>query len=46
LNLETAKELMNDIEAAEYLGGEPRTLRLWQASRGLPYFRIIAMVVR
>lgn len=39
-------ELLTDIQAAAFLAVEPRTLRLWRATRGLPYIRITSKVIR
>jgi excisionase family DNA binding protein len=41
-----AAELLTDTQAAELLSVEPRTLRLWRHSRGLPHLRITSKVIR
>jgi excisionase family DNA binding protein len=41
----TARDLMTDIEAAQFFGVEPRTLRLWR-TRGLPFVRLTRKVIR
>jgi len=41
-----ASELLTDREAAALLAIEPRTLRLWRATRGLPHLRITSKIVR
>lgn len=42
-----ASELLTDPQAAAYIGGiEPRTLRLWRNTRGLPFLRITPRVIR
>jgi hypothetical protein len=38
--------LLNDTQAAAFFGVEPRTLRLWRVTRGLPYIRLTSKVVR
>lgn len=43
----TAGGLMNDAEAAQYLGGiEKRTLREWRRTRALPHIKLTAKHVR
>lgn len=42
----TPPDLLNDPQAAAYLSVEPRTLRLWRQTRGLPHLKITAKVVR
>jgi len=39
-------ELMTDEQAAQVLSVEPRTLRLWRQTRGLPHIRITSKVIR
>jgi excisionase family DNA binding protein len=39
-------ELLTDRQAAEILAVEPRTLRLWRHTRGLPHIRITSKVIR
>ena len=41
-----AAELLTDAQAAEILTVEPRTLRLWRNTRGLPHLRITSRVIR
>lgn len=38
-------KLLNEREAAEYFGVEPRTIRLWR-NKGLPFIRLTSKVVR
>ena len=38
--------LWTDKEVCEFLSCEPRTLRLWRRSRGLPFLRITSKVLR
>ena len=37
---------MDDAEAAEYLKVEPRTLRVWRKSRGLPHLKLTSKCIR
>jgi predicted DNA-binding transcriptional regulator AlpA len=39
-------ELMTDQQTAEILAVEPRTLRLWRNTRGLPHIKITSKVIR
>ena len=39
-------ELLNDEQAAAFLGIESRTLRLWRQTRGLPFLKLTAKVIR
>ena len=39
-------ELLTDQQAAAILAVEPRTLRLWRQSRGLPHLRLTSKVIR
>lgn len=39
-------ELLTDLQAASLLSVEPRTLRLWRNTRGLPFLRITTKVIR
>ena len=41
-----AGELLTDSQAAALLSVEPRTLRLWRQSRGLPHLRLTSKVIR
>ena len=41
-----AGELLTDAQAAAILSVEPRTLRLWRHTRGLPHIRITSKVIR
>lgn len=41
-----ASELWTDEVCAEYLSVEPRTLRLWRNTRGLPFYRITSKIIR
>ena len=42
----TAAELLTDTQAAALLSVEPRTLRLWRHTRGLPHIRLTSKVIR
>lgn len=42
----TDKQLLDERAAADLLGIEPRTLRLWRKQRGLPHYQITRKVVR
>lgn len=39
-------DLLTDAQAAELLAVEPRTLRLWRATRGLPHIRLTSKIIR
>jgi excisionase family DNA binding protein len=39
-------DLLTDAQAAALLSVEPRTLRLWRATRGLPHIRLTSKVIR
>jgi len=39
-------DLMTDEQTAAILAVEPRTLRLWRNTRGLPFIRISSKVIR
>jgi len=39
-------ELLTDQQAADILAVEPRTLRLWRNTRGLPHIKISSKVIR
>jgi predicted site-specific integrase-resolvase len=41
-----AEKLLDDAAAAEILGVQPRTLRLWRNTRRLPFLKISSRVVR
>ena len=41
-----AGELLTDAQAAALLSVEPRTLRLWRHTRGLPHIRVTSKVIR
>ena len=41
-----AADLLTDAQAAELFSVEPRTLRLWRHTRGLPHIRITSKVIR
>jgi excisionase family DNA binding protein len=41
-----AGDLLTDTEAAALLSVEPRTLRLWRHTRGLPHIRLTSKVIR
>jgi hypothetical protein len=41
----TPAGLWNEREAAAYLKQQPRTLRLWRHTRGLPHLKITSKVV-
>lgn len=43
---EISGAILNDPEAAQFLGVTPRTLRLWRRKRGLPHHKITAKVIR
>jgi hypothetical protein len=40
-----ASEYISETAAAEYLKIEPRTLRLWRQTRGIPHFKPTSKVV-
>ena len=42
----TGADLLTEAEAALILSVEPRTLRLWRNTRGLPHLKITNKVVR
>ena len=42
----TTLDLLDETKAAELLGVEPRTLRLWRNTRGLPHFKPTGKIVR
>ena len=39
-------EFIDEIAAASFLKVTPRTVRLWRRTRGLPFFKLSAKVVR
>ena len=39
-------EILTDETTAALLGVEPRTIREWRATRGLPFIRITPKVIR
>ena len=39
-------QLLTEKEAANLLSVEPRTLRLWRTTRGLPHLKITGKVIR
>ena len=39
-------EVLDDKQVAALLNTNPRTLRLWRATRGLPFIRITSKVIR
>jgi excisionase family DNA binding protein len=41
-----APDLLTDPQAAALLGVEPRTLRLWRHTRGLPHIKLTSKVIR
>ncbi len=41
-----AADILTEPEAAELLSVEPRTLRLWRHTRGLPHYKLTAKVIR
>jgi len=41
-----AVKLWTDKETADFLSVEPRTLRLWRHTRGLPFIRITSKAIR
>jgi excisionase family DNA binding protein len=41
-----ADEILTDETTATLLGVEPRTIREWRATRGLPFIRITPKVIR
>jgi excisionase family DNA binding protein len=41
-----AADLLTDEQAAALLSVEPRTLRLWRHTRGLPHIRLTSKVIR
>jgi len=44
--VESPSDLLTDLQAAALLSIEPRTLRLWRNTRGLPHIRITSKVIR
>jgi len=42
----TAADLLTDAQLATELAVEPRTLRLWRNTRGLPHLKLTSRVVR
>lgn len=46
VTIPVAVELLTDAQAAILLGVEPRTLRLWRNTRGLPHIKITPKVIR
>jgi DNA-binding transcriptional MerR regulator len=42
----TLGDILDDAQAAAYLITNPRTLRLWRQTRGLPFIRITSKVLR
>jgi DNA-binding transcriptional MerR regulator len=42
----SVSDLLTDNELAPMLSVEPRTLRLWRNTRGLPFIRITSKVIR
>lgn len=46
LNRRDYVALLTDAEAAQMLAVEPRTLRLWRKTRGLPHLRLTARTIR
>jgi excisionase family DNA binding protein len=41
-----SRDILNETQAAELLGVQPRTCRLWRKTRGLPHIRITAKEIR
>jgi excisionase family DNA binding protein len=41
-----AGDLLTDTQAAALLAVQPRTLRLWRHTRGLPHIRLTSKVIR
>lgn len=41
-----AAEYLTDEEAADLLGLEPKTIRVWRKTRGLPFIRLSSRAVR
>ena len=39
-------ELLTDEQAAAFLSVEPRTLRLWRNTQGLPFIRVTSKIIR
>jgi len=39
-------DILDDKQAAALLHTNPRTLRLWRSTRGLPFIRITSKVIR
>jgi len=46
LNKSAGGELLTDETAGEYLGIEPRTVRSFRLSKGLPFLRVTAKTIR
>ncbi len=40
------KILLDEAEAANFIGITPRTLRLWRATRGVPFYRLTGKIIR
>ncbi len=40
------KILLDEAEAANWIGITPRTLRLWRRTRGVPHYKITGKVIR
>ena len=38
--------LWTDAELCPYLSAEPRTVRLWRHTRGLPFIRVTSKIIR
>lgn len=45
-NSPNADELLTEAQTASLLNVEPRTVRLWRLTRGLPFLRVTSKVIR
>lgn len=45
-NISSPGDLLTDEQAAAILSVEPRTLRLWRHTRGLPHLKLTSKVIR
>lgn len=46
LTANTAADILTDEQASSLFNVEPRTLRLWRLTRGLPHIKITSKVIR
>jgi len=45
-NVNSPGDILTDEQAAALLAVEPRTLRLWRHTRGLPHMKITSKIIR